>query len=176
MLIFGELIFLTVYFIHYELENVVMATPKRCSILSFIFTGLCITKPFHAVCPNATTLNQTSGVVTSPFYPRNYLYNKTCSWQITTSEGKRVVLIIEDMKMQQCNASCTCDYLEIQNALPSDAASSWRRCDSCRVAFYSIPRESLKVLFVSDWSGNKQYRGFKATYTQVNYTSVTTGQ
>ena len=131
---------------------------------------------FYAVCPNATTLNQTSGVITSPFYPRNYLYNKTCSWQITASEGKRVVLIIEDMKMQQCNAFCTCDYLEIQNGLPSDAASSWRRCDSSRVAFYSILRKSLKVLFVSDWSDNKQYRGFKANYTQVNYTNVTTGQ
>ena len=33
------------YFYHFELDNGVMTTPKRCSFLSFIFTCLCITKP-----------------------------------------------------------------------------------------------------------------------------------
>ena len=106
---------------------------------------------FYVVCPDTITLNETSGGITSPYYPRRYAYNQTCSWQITASEGKRVVLIVEDMNIRECGAACTCDYLEIQNGLPSDAASSGRRCDSCRVAFFSILRKSLKVLFVSDW-------------------------
>ena len=44
MLIFSKL-FLTVYFNHFELENDVMMTLKRYSILLFIFTCSCITKP-----------------------------------------------------------------------------------------------------------------------------------
>ena len=128
------------------------------------------------MCPKVTTLNETSGVITSPFYPRNYPNNQTCSWQITASEGKRIVLIIEDINIQRCKASCTCNYLEIQNGLPSNAASSGQRCDSCQNIFFSILRESLKVLFVSNWSNSKHYRGFKATYTQANYTNITTGK
>ena len=30
---------------HFELDNGVMTTAKRCSVLSFLFTCLCITKP-----------------------------------------------------------------------------------------------------------------------------------
>ena len=84
------------------------------------------------------------------------------------------MLIIEDMKIRLCNASCTCDYLEIKSGLPSDAASSRRRCGKSLAVFFSI-RESLTVLFVSG-AGKYRRRGFKATYIQVNYTNVTTGE
>ena len=122
------------------------------------------------MCPNLTTLNQKSGVITSPLYPGNYPYNQKCRWNITANEGKRVVLVIENMNIRECNASCTCDYLEIQNGLPSDAFSSGRRCGNRNITFYSI-NESLTVLFVSNGSSTKPYPTFKATYTQVNYTS-----
>ena len=85
-----------------------------------------------------------------------------------------MVLIVEDIDMPSCEA-CTCDYLEIQNGLPSDAVSSGIRCGNRIVTFYSN-NESMTLVFFSDWRDNKQYRGFKATYTQVNYTNVTTGQ
>ena len=132
---------------------------------------------YHAVCPNLTTLNETSGVITSPFYPRNYPNNQACRWEITANNGKRVVLIIEDMYIQRCGSSCWCDYLEIQNGVSSNAALSGRRCGYSwsRVTYYSIV-ENLKVLFVSDSSSTKRYRGFKATYTQVNITGVSTGK
>ena len=121
------------------------------------------------------TLNEASGVITSPFYPRKYPNDQHCSWQITARKGKRVVLIIEEIHMPWY-ATCKYDYLKIQNGLPSDAASSRRRCgyNHRHDAFFSI-RESLNVLFVSD-SVNSRFRGFKANYTQVNYTNVTTGQ
>ena len=122
---------------------------------------------FHAVCTDPTTLNETSGVITSPFYPGNYPYYQKCRWKITASEGKRVVLVIEDMSIRECNASCTCDYLEIQNGLPSDAVSSRKRCGNRNVAFYSI-NESLTVLFVANDNAT-----FNAAYTQVNYTAGT---
>ena len=121
---------------------------------------------------------ETSEVITSPFYPRNYPNNQRCSWQITASKGNRVVLVIEDMYIHQCGASCTCDYLEIQNGLPSDGGSSARRCgyynNSLHLAYYSL-HESLKMLFVSD-GYSRRYRGFKATYTLVNHTALIPGK
>jgi len=126
---------------------------------------------YQSVCPNLTTLNETSGVITSPFYPRNYPDNQTCSWQITASKGKRIVLDIEYMSIEYCEA-CSCDYLQIQHGLSSDGVSSGRKCGYIygRLAYFSF-RESLKVLFVSN-GNNRWYSGFRATYTQVNFTGV----
>ena len=123
-----------------------------------------------AVCPNLTTLNESSGVITSPFYPRYYPVNQRCSWQITASKGKRIVLDIENMYITTCR-DCSCDYLEIEYGLPLDGVSAGRRCGyKYRPLAYVSLRESLKVLFVSD-GNNRWYSGFRATYTQVNHTS-----
>ena len=134
---------------------------------------------YHAVCPKQITLNETSGVITSPFYPRNYPNNQRCSWQITASKGNRVVLVIEYLHIHQCGASCTCDYLEIQNGFSSDGDSTTRRCSYYSyghpLAYYSL-HESLKVLFVSDGYYRRYLRGFKATYIHVNHTALIPGK
>ena len=123
-----------------------------------------------------TTLNETSGVITSPFYPRKYPANQECRWQITASKGNRVVMIIEDMYIQHCGQTCTCDYLEVQNTISSDDYNDGRRCGYRRsVRFHSIS-ESLTVLFVSDGTPPKWFRGFKATYIQANHTSSIPGE
>ena len=44
-----------------------------------------------------TTLNEISGVITSPFYPRHYSTNQSCSWEIRARKGKRIIFTIEDM-------------------------------------------------------------------------------
>ena len=80
------------------------------------------------------------------------------------------MLIIKVLNIQQCGASCTCGYLEIQNGLSSDGVLSQRRCGYLYNVIYYVYQDMLKVQFVSDGSG--RYRGFKATYTQVNYTSI----
>ena len=130
---------------------------------------------FQPVCPNMTTPNETSGVITSPFYPRYYPGNQECRWQITASKGKHVVMIIEYMSIESCGQTCTCDYLEVQNSLSSDGYNDRRRCSHSRVIYYSMS-ESLTVLFVSDGSYNKRYRGFKATYIQGNHTASIPGK
>ena len=123
-----------------------------------------------------TTLNETSGVITSPFYPRNYPGYQECGWEIAASKGKHVVLIIEDMSIPSCGQTCTCDHLEVQNGFSSDGYNNGeRRCGSHRVRYYSM-FESLTVLFVSDGSYSKQYRGFKATYLQANHSSLIPGK
>ena len=92
------------------------------------------------MCPKLAILNETSGVITSPFYPRNYPGNQRCSWQITASEGNNVVLIIEYLKINLCGLSCTCDYLEIQNGSSFDGLyqiSGRRHCHYYDNSYYS---------------------------------------
>ena len=164
---------------------------KSCTFYSKIEIDLCCS----AECPKLATLNKTSGVITSPFYPRNYPSNQRCSWQITASKGNHVVLIIEYMYIQQCGVSCPCDHLEIQNGSSFDGLYhlGGRRCGHHRYYCYRYRypyyyrhcfywpliflsyRESLKVLFLSDGSSTKMYPGFKATYIQVNQSAMITG-
>ena len=126
-----------------------------------------------SVCPRDITLTETSGVITSPFNPRNYPDNQNCSWQITARQGNRVKLVIANsLNIQDCGSPnvCPCDYLQVQNGFSAD----WNRNGKiCGVPFKTITYystvESLKVVFVSDNTGSKQYNGFAATYTQLKY-------
>ncbi|KAJ7357698.1 Bone morphogenetic protein 1 [Desmophyllum pertusum] len=95
------------------------------------------------LCPASMTLNETSGVISSPYNPRKYPDNQTCNWQITASHGNRIVLEIEPINIESCGASgeCTCDYLQVQNGFSVDP----------------VIRPS-------------PYHGFQATYKQLNYT------
>ena len=130
-----------------------------------------------AVCPNMATLNETSGVLTSPYYPRTYPSGKNCSWKITASKGERIVLVIEDIKIPECGSSCTCDYLQIQNGSSSDGLSGRRRCGyKDRGVVYYSTKDVLRVTFVSDSRTSSLYGGFKATYMKAKYDAVTTGK
>ena len=133
-----------------------------------------------AVCPNMATLNETSGVLTSPYYPRRYPSNEKCSWKIIASKGERIVLVIKDIYIRNCGSSCTCDYLEIQNGSSSDGISGRRRCRSDKDSgiVYHSAKDVLRVTFVSGASTNTYwgYRGFKATYIKVKYDATTAGK
>ena len=126
-----------------------------------------------------TTLNETSGVLTSPYYPRHYPSNVNCSWKIIASKGERIVLSIEDIRIANCGLSCTCDYLEIQNGSSSDGISSRRRCSYYKdrgIVYHSV-KDVLTVTFVSNRRGAYLwYRGFKATYIKVKYNATNTGK
>ena len=124
------------------------------------------------------TLNETSGVLTSPYYPRRYPFNKKCSWKILASKGERIVLVIEDIHIRDCGSSCTCDYLEIQNGSSSDGIAGRRRCSYLKdrgIVYYSA-NDALRVTFVSNGTTYWRYRGFRATYIKVKYNATTTGK
>ena len=125
-----------------------------------------------SVCPAGITLNETSGVIGSPFYPRHYPDNQSCSWQITARKGNHIKLEISDnSSIQSCGLqqyNCTCDYLLVENGFSADANGNGKICYVLPKIYYSI-LESLKVLFVSDNTGSRHYSGFQATYTQLNY-------
>ena len=122
------------------------------------------------------TLNETSGVLTSPYYPRPYPSNEKCSWKIIASKGERIVLVIEEIDVRNCG--CTCDYLEIQNGSSSDGISGRRRCRyyNDRGTVYRSAKDVLRVTFVSISGTHWGYRGFKATYIKVKYNATTTGK
>ena len=124
------------------------------------------------------TLNETSGVLTSPYYPRRYPSNEKCSWKIIASKGERIVLVIKDIHIRSCGSSCTCDYLEIQNGSSSDGISGRRRCGyyNDRGTVYYSATDVLRVTFVSDSVTYGRYRGFKASYIKVKYNATTTGK
>ena len=123
------------------------------------------------------TLNETSGVLTSPYYPRRYPSNEKCSWKIVASKGERILLFIEDIYIRNCGSSCTCDYLEIQNGSSSDGISGRRRCryEDSGIVYHSV-KDVLRVTFVSDSGKYRRYRGFKATYIKVKYNATNTGK
>ena len=124
------------------------------------------------------TLNETSGVLTSPYYPRRYPSNENCGWKITASKGQRIVLVIEDLHIRFCGSSCTCDYLEIKDGSSSDGISGRRRCRyyEDRGIVYHSAKDVLRLTLVSDSGAYWYYRGFKATYIKVKYNAPTTGK
>ena len=59
---------------------------------------------------------------------------------------------------------------QVQNGFSDDPNGNEKICGAPgQTKIYYSTHETLKVLFVSDASGPKQYDGFKATYTQLNY-------
>ena len=124
------------------------------------------------------TLNETSGVLTSPYYPSRYPSNEKCSWKIIASKEERILLFIEDIHIANCGSSCTCDYLEIHNGSSSDGISDRRRCRyyKDRGIVYQSVKDVLRVTFVSDSGTYRRYRGFKATYIKVKYNATNTGK
>ena len=121
-----------------------------------------------------TTLNEISGVIASPFYPRRYFNYQSCSWEIRERKGKRIVFTIEDMDFNWwCSGrwSCLCDSLEIQGgSISGYDGPKWRLCATLSTAnaTYDWFKQRIKVLFFSDGS-IQGYRGFKISYTQVNF-------
>ena len=115
------------------------------------------------------TLSETSGSITSPFYPRNYPDNQKCSWQITAKQGNYVQLEVKEYHIQKCDRSnCTCDYLQVQNGFSDDATGKICGVSLNTTTYYSF-QESLTVQFVSDSTKSKSYDGFEATYQQLNH-------
>ena len=134
------------------------------------FPNLTQSLSLFSVCPTDMILDEIFGSFSSPFNPRNYPFNQTCSWKIIGKQGYRVELTIPDYNLERCGgAACSCDYMEVQNSF-SDQALPGKLCGTPRfppVKFYSL-HESLRVLFGSD-DANMDYDGFGATYKLLNH-------
>ena len=116
-----------------------------------------------------TTVNEISGVITSPFYPRYYPnQNLSCSWEIRARKGKRIVFTIEDMYFYWW---CLGNYLEIQGgSISGYDGPKWRVCHliTPNATTYDWFKERIKVLFFSNGRIRRDGR-FRISYTQVNF-------
>ena len=113
-------------------------------------------------------LSDASGVITSPFYPRYYPDNQSCTWDIVASNGKHLKLEIENTtKIPQCN-QCNCDYLDVQYGFDSSGNPSGKICKELTetVTYYSL-KDRLRVQFHSDNLQKFIFMGFRAVYTQL---------
>ena len=129
-----------------------------------------------------TILKETSGVITSPFYPRYYSNKQSCSWEIRARKGKRILLTIENMDIGEMDIgdssgdwgcgeewSSLCGYLEIQGgSISGYDGPKWRLCSVPLTANATDVwfKDRIKVLFVPDSTIGRGTR-FKISYTQV---------
>ena len=119
-----------------------------------------------------TILNETSGVITSPFYPRYYSNKQSCSWEIRARKGKRIVFTIEHMDFYWwCTRRryCFCYYLEIRGgSISGYDGPKWRLCAPLLTAntTYHWFKERIKVLFFARTQWGPRFR---ISYTQVNF-------
>ena len=59
-------------------------------------------------------LNEKSGEITTPNYPRNYPANFTCIWTVTAPPGYYVQLTFKDFDVEPYE-DCQTDFLEIKD-------------------------------------------------------------
>ena len=124
-----------------------------------------------SVCPKGVTLNETSGVFTSPFYPRKYPDDQRCAWKISVAQGNYIKLDIRRPNIQRCDSTCLCDYVQIQDGFSDYRPNEHGKvCGTTNTKTFYSTHSSLEVLFVSDNTSSKIFDGFEATYTQLNHT------
>ena len=101
---------------------------------------------------------------------QNYENNLDCTWVLTTSPGKRIVLDPFQINIEKCSSNCTCDYLEIKTSRENTGRHSESNQNSMTKPYCGdekIPKMQskdnfLSVHFKSD--GATGLKGFKIKY------------
>ncbi|KAI4557774.1 hypothetical protein MJG53_018527 [Ovis ammon polii x Ovis aries] len=106
-------------------------------------------------------LTQSSGNVSSPFYPRNYPNNAKCVWDIEVQNNYRVTVTFRDVQLE---GGCNYDYIEVYDGPHHSSQLLARVCDGARDSFTSSSN-FISIRFISDTSITK--RGFSAEYFSI---------
>ncbi|KAF5282685.1 hypothetical protein FQA39_LY17492 [Lamprigera yunnana] len=102
-----------------------------------------------------------SGVIKSPFYPKNDITSRDCVWIITVKYGQQLLLNVTDFVLESYTG-CAYDYLEIRNGGTSSSPLIGKYCGT------NIPKEipshanQMYLHFHSD--SPLVVRGFKITW------------
>ncbi|XP_066431073.1 deleted in malignant brain tumors 1 protein-like [Eleutherodactylus coqui] len=123
--------------------------------------------------PNYTcggVLNQSSGVLSSPFYPGLYPNNANCVWEIRVSPGRSVDLIFTHLDLEE-QYSCVYDSVTIYDGSPFSSSQLGRLCTASNATRFRSTSNVMSVVFQTD--GSVQRTGFQAVYssTPKNITS-----
>ncbi|KAM6900418.1 cubilin [Xenentodon cancila] len=109
-------------------------------------------------------LNAPSGTISSPNYPNLYPHNRVCRWEVVVTQGRRVTLTINDLRLEGSGTSCVYDYVEVLNGLAEDAPRLQRFCGSVPAGTQvRSSGNTMAVMFRTDASVSNG--GFMASYS-----------
>ncbi|KAG9476560.1 hypothetical protein GDO78_003221 [Eleutherodactylus coqui] len=110
-------------------------------------------------------INGVTETLSSPNYPNLYPHDRVCEWRITVPEGKRVMLTIKDLQLQD-HQDCNNDYVAVYNGYRSQSPLLEKLCGTVAPGVtISSSGNTMRVLFITD--GSVSSRGFRATFTSM---------
>ncbi|CAH1246046.1 OVCH1 [Branchiostoma lanceolatum] len=125
-------------------------------------TGAVVTQPptTGGSCGNAV-LSGDSGTFTSPNYPSNYPDSAQCSWKMSVTAGKQVVINFDPMNIE-ADGGCSYDSVSVYDGPDASAPLLRKLCGSSAREVVANGNEAF-VVFSSDSSVTES--GFSATFS-----------
>ncbi|XP_027132680.1 cubilin, partial [Larimichthys crocea] len=105
------------------------------------------------------------GVLSSPYYPHNYLPDLSCSWHVMVTPGFRISVTFQSpFQIQGYGTGCSSgDFLELRNGPDgSSPPLGGRLCGSTPPSVLQTTDNHLFILFTSD--ATNEASGFKLTF------------
>ncbi|KAH9494804.1 hypothetical protein Btru_017810 [Bulinus truncatus] len=106
-------------------------------------------------------LNNSSGYITSPWYPYLYYNNANCTWTIFAPKGHVISLIIEDFQLES-QTWCANDHISIYDGSTINANIIGKYCQPNVPKLIRSRNNEMLIQFRSD--AHKSFRGFNISY------------
>ncbi|XP_061714224.1 cubilin-like [Cydia pomonella] len=110
-------------------------------------------------------LNRFYRMFTSPNYPKNYIENQECAWEIEANVGNRVSLNFIDRFVIEDTPNCTKDMVIIYDWDDNSYTEIARVCGRNLPPVYNSTNNRMKVVLRTDSDTNLD--GFKAIWTPI---------
>lgn len=120
-------------------------------------------------CPGCgRTLQDASGVFTSPEYPKSVMYSEgdKCEWRITATHGEKIVLNLTDVDLAESDY-CRTDFLEVRDGYWHRSPLLGRFCGSAKIPDTIVSTGSRLLITYQTSDKHLDHRGFSASYEAV---------
>ncbi|KAG8197227.1 hypothetical protein JTE90_011381 [Oedothorax gibbosus] len=115
-------------------------------------------------------LTDSTGVIRSPGFPKNYPDNTDCWTLVTVRKDKRIALNFESLDLEY-GENCTFDYVQVYDGATRESTLLGQICRKQDVTSFESKGNSLLLHFHSDDFLNK--KGYTARYSTIdNHSSV----
>ncbi|KAK3878945.1 hypothetical protein Pcinc_016484 [Petrolisthes cinctipes] len=121
------------------------------------------TTPCHTII-DLSDGSKTSGLISSPSFPRRYPANSQCEWWIQAPTGNTIRLHLRVMKLRY-SSGCYKSYVAVDTSGTAtyDPSTTERICGRHRKTFVSTGT----MINVAFEGGSRRTKGFRAFYTVV---------